>query len=147
METVHTASPASPLTLTHHLRKKPTMNTTKLLRSLLVSGALLGATTGFAACGDGGIDKGKLKDVQKQGEALQNDAKKVQADAKQVQADIASGKITAAEGQKKLEAETNAVTDKAKKASSTAIDAVKDNKYLTDEQKQQLKDAETQLGQ
>lgn len=117
------------------------------IRTLLVPIAVAGAFSGtIAGCGDGGIDKGKLEDVKKQGEALQNDAAKLQADAEQVRKDIETGKITAAEGQKKLETQTKAIEDKAKAAGSDAIDAVKDNKYLSDADKKQLEDAQSQLG-
>ena len=123
------------------------MINSKLIRTLLVPVAVAGAFSGFAAgCGDGGIDKGKLEEVKKTGEELQDDAAKLRADAEQVRKDIESGKITAEEGQKKLEAQTSAIEDKAKSASSDAIDAVKDNKYLSDADKKQLEDAQAQLG-
>jgi outer membrane murein-binding lipoprotein Lpp len=122
------------------------MNTHKSFRTILSSVAILGASAAFiGGCGDGGVDQSKLNDVKKQGQEIQADAKKLTANADQIRADIASGKITAEEGQKQLTAQTDAITAKANKASSTAIDAVKDNKYLSDDDKKQLEDAQAKL--
>ncbi len=119
------------------------MRTTTL--RLLTASLAAAATLSFAACGDGGIDKSKLDDVQKQGEQIQQDAKDLQQDAQQAAEDVQSGKKTAEEAAADIEKKADAVTDKAKAAGSDAIDAVKDNKYLSEADKQAMEDAQAQL--
>ncbi|MBJ7470690.1 MAG: hypothetical protein JHD16_05285 [Solirubrobacteraceae bacterium] len=118
--------------------------TTRTLR-LLVAPLAIAATLSFAACGDGGIDEGKLEEVQKQGEQIQKDAQELQKDAQQISEDVQSGKKTGAEAQAEIEKKAKAIEEKAKGAASDSIDAVKDNSYLSESDKQQLEDAQAEL--
>lgn len=120
------------------------MRTNSTLR-LLAASLAAAATLSFAACGDGGIDESKLEDVQKQGEQIRQDAQDLQQDAQQIQEDVQSGKKTAAEAQAELEEKTNAIKEKAEDAGSDAIDAVKDNKYLSEADKKALEESQAEL--
>lgn len=131
-------SHAAPATTSSH--ESTTMKTS--LRTLLLPVALVGALGTFAAgCGDGGIDQSKIEDVQKKGDEIKAKA----AEAQKVAEDIQSGKVSAEEGQKQIEAKTEEITNTAKKAGTDALEAVEDNKYLSDEDKKQIADAKDQL--
>jgi hypothetical protein len=65
--------------------------------------------------------------------------------ARQTVEDVESGKVSAEDAAKDLEAKSEALKKKAKDTTSSAIDAAKYNGNLTDDQKKQLEDAQKQL--
>lgn len=109
----------------------------------LLAVAASAAIVAISGCGND--DDKKVDEIKQQSQELQQDSAQVQKELQQIRDDIQSGKITAAEGQKQIEAKTEAITAKAKKTTQNAIDAAKDNSNLTDAQRKQLEDAQKQL--
>ena len=109
----------------------------------LLAVAATAAIVAISGCGDD--NEKKADELQKQGQELQEDSAQLQKEAQQINDDVKSGKITAQEGAKQLEAKTEALKAKAKKTTQNAIDAAKDNSNLTDAQRKQLEDAQKQL--
>lgn len=119
------------------------MNPVSSCRALAAPIAIV-VTLALAACGGSGFDQDKVKSVQDQGVALQKKGADLQAQAARLKADVASGKLTQHQADAKLKAATDAITQKAAKVSSAAIDSVKDAN-IPDAAKKQLDAAQKQL--
>lgn len=107
---------------------------------------LLAAALGASACGSDVKEAQDLgKELQQQGQQLQADAEAKRKEIEQISEDIKSGKLSAEEGQKQIEALTDELQKEAADIADKGMEGVKNLDSVPDSAKQDLEEAQQQL--
>lgn len=119
------------------------------IRRATILPLLVATALGAAACGNSDVKEAQDlgKDLQKQGQALQDKAQEGREEIKQISADIQSGKISPEEGQKQIEKITDELQSDAKDITKKGIEGVQNLDNVPDSAKDDLEDAKAQLEQ